>query len=259
MKGLELKRSIRLREAFAAMKTLLKDKEDTAQVFRIVDALAGNSYFRQFKRFASSEGGKRILASRSSLLEHLRDRERLARCPPGSLGRRYLEFVYDEGLSADGLVSASEQGGLRAFTDPDVALFRNRMRDSHDLYHVVTGYGRDGLGELCVLTLGNAQAHSHGIAFLTLLGLAKSRREAPEMPVLGPMIEAWRRGRAARRLSETYWEELLDRPLDEVHALLRLPQAPRYRAAEPIAKRIEVEFQVRRELSLPLQKDAASA
>src|SRR3546814_8930035 len=87
----------------SAMKVLLRDKEDTAQVFRIVEALAGNSYYHHFMRFAESEGGRRILASRSNLLEHLRDRERLARCPIGSLGQRYLAFVYGEGLSADGL------------------------------------------------------------------------------------------------------------------------------------------------------------
>src|SRR3546814_1634902 len=88
MQGLELKRRIRPVEAFSAMKVLLRDKEDTAQVFRIVEALAGNSYYHHFRRFAESEGGRRILASRSNLLEHLRDRDRLARCPIGSLGRQ---------------------------------------------------------------------------------------------------------------------------------------------------------------------------
>src|SRR3546814_20548909 len=124
------------------------------------------------------------------------------------------------------------------------------MRDSHDLYHIVTGYGRDGLGEICVLTFGNAQFYNHGIGFLLLLGLFKSRREHPELPVLGPMIEAWRRGRSARNFSEIQWEEFLDRPLEEVRAALLLGPAHRYRAAEPEAKRIEVEFQVRRELAL---------
>src|SRR3546814_2117878 len=109
MQGRERKRRIRPVEAFSAMKVLLRDKEDTAQVFRIVEALAGNSYYHHFRRFAESEGGRRILASRSNLLEHLRDRERLARCPIGSLGQRYLAFVYGEGLSADGLVEASKR------------------------------------------------------------------------------------------------------------------------------------------------------
>lgn len=259
MKGQELKRRIRPGEALSAIKILLRDKEDTAQVFRIVEALAGNSYYRHFRRFAGSEGGRRILASRSNLLDRLRDRERLARCPKGSLGQQYLAFVYGEGLSAEGLVEASEEGGVRTFVDPDVALFRNRMRDSHDLYHVVTGYGRDGLGEICVLTLGNAQFHNHGISFLLLLGLFKSRREHPGLPVLGPMIEAWRRGRAAKNFPEIQWEELLDRPLEEVRASLNLAPAPRYRWAEPEAKRIEVEFQIRRELAMQRQRDLEPA
>src|SRR3546814_12269266 len=97
---------------------------------------------------------------------------------------------------------------------------------------------RDGRGELFVLTFGNAQFYNHVIAFLLLLGLFKSRREHPELPVLGPMIEAWRRGRSARNFSEIQWEEFLDRPLEEVRAALLLGPAPRYRAAEPEAKQI---------------------
>src|SRR3546814_15654091 len=122
------------------------------------------------------------------------------------------------------------------------------MRDSHDLYHIVTGYGRDGLGEICVLTFGNAQFYNHGIAFLLLLGLFKSRREHPELPVLGPMIEAWRRGRSARSFSEIQWEEFLDRQLAEFRVALLLGPAPRYRAAETEAKRIQAHLPVSRDL-----------
>src|SRR3546814_14695387 len=122
------------------------------------------------------------------------------------------------------------------------------MRDSHDLYHIVTGYGRDGLGEICVLTFGNAQFYNHGIAFLLLLGLFKSRREHPELPALGPMIEAWRRGRSARHFSEIQREDFLARPPEEVRAAPLLGPAPRYRPAQPVATRHEVQFQFRREL-----------
>src|SRR3546814_6907648 len=83
--------------------------------------------------------------------------------------------------------------------------------------------------------------------------------DLPELPVLGPMIEAWRRGRSARNFSEIQWEEFLDRPLEEVRAALLLGPAPRYRAAEPEAKRIEVEFQVRRELALQRERNLEPA
>src|SRR3546814_18290951 len=97
--------------------------------------------------------------------------------------------------------------------------------------------------KMCGQTCCNAQFYNHGIAVLLRLRLFKSRRGLPELPVLGPMIEAWRRGRSARNFSEIQWEEFLDRPLEEVRAALLLGPAPRYRAAEPEAKRIEVEFQ----------------
>ena len=93
-----------------------------------------------------------MLRERRDLLSTLADREGLARLPSGSLGRTYLGFMEAENLSAQGLVDAS-QNWENDPVPPDVALFRNRMRELHDVNHTVTGYGRDPLGELCLLDL----------------------------------------------------------------------------------------------------------
>jgi len=116
------------------MRQLIADKEDTSQVFRIVQALSGNSYYRNFRRFAASPQGQTILTERADLLGTLSDRERLARCAPGTLGRAYLDFVYGEGLTAQGLAEASEASGMTEFSDPAVTRYRQRLRDSHDLF-----------------------------------------------------------------------------------------------------------------------------
>ena len=111
------------------MRQLIADKEDTAQVFRIVKALSGNSYYRSFRRFAASPEGKRILLDHADLLGTLCDRDRLSGCEPGTLGRAYLDFVYGEGLTAEGLVDASEVVGADDFSDPEVlAQLRARQR-----------------------------------------------------------------------------------------------------------------------------------
>ena len=70
--------------------------------------------------------------------------------PSGSLGRAYFDFVSEENLSAEGLVEASK---IRVTPPPadDVTWFRERNREMHDLLHVVTGYGRDPLGEACLV------------------------------------------------------------------------------------------------------------
>ena len=245
--GHELRRNIRFGEALSAMRRLIADKEDTSQVFRIVQALSGNSYYRNFRRFAASPQGQEILADRADLLDVLSDREHLTRCAPGTLGRAYLDFVYGEGLTAEGLVEASEAGGVSEFSDPDISLYRKRLRDSHDLFHVVSGYGRDALGELCVLSLGNAQFYNHGIAFIVAIGIPKTIAQAPGLPVARTAFEAWRRGRAAEDLATFYWEKHLDTPLEEVRQLLNLKPPTRYLRVEDLSLSLERDFQARRQ------------
>ncbi len=155
-------RRIRPFEAWRAMRILLRDKEDTAQVFRFVQALTGDSQRMGFERFKQSETGQRILREQRRLLDVLSDRAGLAKCPEGSLGRAYLDFVYGHNLSADGLVAASKEGSSRKFESADEELYANRLRDMHDLWHVTTGYGRDGLGELCLLAFSYAQTRNRG-------------------------------------------------------------------------------------------------
>lgn len=241
-----LQRRIRPLEAWRAMRILLRDKEDTAQVFRFVQALTGNSQHRGFERFQKSETGGRILRENRQLLATLSDRESLAKCPEGSLGRAYLDFVYGQNLSADGLVAASEEGSVRNLESREAELYTNRLRDMHDLWHVVTEYGRDGLGELCLLAFSYAQTRNRGIGVIVLVGLAKVRRDAPQLPAARAAREAYRRGKASADLTVADWESLLQQPLAQVRDQLRLGSAPAYREAEQESWRIEKEFQARR-------------
>ncbi|WP_291172147.1 Coq4 family protein [Erythrobacter sp.] len=246
-RGHELRRRVEPLKAVGAMRHLIADKEDTAQVFRVVKALSGNCYFHNFNRFMNSANGRRIASDRADLLETLCDRKRLATCASGTLARAYLDFVYGEGLSAEGLAQASEAGGLEDFSDPDVSLYRRRLRDAHDLFHVVTGYGRDALGELCVLSFGNAQFYNHGIAFIVGVGIPKMKLEASQLPVARAAFEAWRRGRAAADLTTFYWEENLDRPLEEVRRELKLRPPETYLRVRALSEQVERDYQAVRQ------------
>ena len=59
--------------------------------------------------------------------------------PEGSLGREYLAFVEAEGISADGLVEASDIARQRSEA-AELRWIRNWLRDSHDLWHAVLFY-----------------------------------------------------------------------------------------------------------------------
>jgi len=138
--------SYRLRPlgALRAMRNLLRDREDTHQVFLLIDALRGKTTLRQFARFRQTETGRAVLGEHRRLLDRLSDRASLAALPAGTLGRAYYDFTASENLSVEGLVEAS-QITMRALPADDVTLFRERSREMHDLLHVLTGYGRDPL------------------------------------------------------------------------------------------------------------------
>ncbi|HEX4028437.1 MAG TPA: Coq4 family protein [Rhizomicrobium sp.] len=219
--------SLRPFEAVRAVRRLLADPDDTAQVFAIFRAMRGKSGLRVFRRFAASPTGAQVIQEKRRLLDTLSDRAELAALPDASVGRSYFNFMEEEQLTADGLVAASQNWE----NDPvplDVELFRARMRDAHDLTHILTGYGRDPLGEICLLAFMHAHSRNPGMALIVLMSLKRMAR-APRRAV----FEAWRNGRKARWLQDQDFEALLPRPLADVRRELNIATPGHYRAVTP--------------------------
>src|SRR5215469_17053639 len=153
--------------ALRAIRTLFAT-HDTRQVFVLLRAMRGRSGIRNFRRFAASPVGKTVLRERRDLLTLLEDRGRLRQLPEGSVGRIYVEFMESEDLSAKALVTASQDWENEPVA-PDAALFRARNRELHDVNHIVTGYGRDRLGELCLMTFMYRQMGNLGMLMLVVM------------------------------------------------------------------------------------------
>ncbi|MCL4684482.1 hypothetical protein KJ059_06975 [Myxococcota bacterium] len=218
---------IRLREARAAMRALLENPDDTAQAFKVIAAMSGGSGERLYRRFRRSPTGARILAERRNLVDLIGDLGKLRAMPANSLGQALADFYESEELSAQGLIAASEAGFRepRDGLDEERRIFGNRLRDLHDVFHVVAGYGRDLLGEAAVLAFTFAQTWNLGIGFMVLVVLRRAGlRSEP-----GRLIrEAFRRGRRATWLVDLDWEALLSQPLDRLRQDLRLGPLPVY-------------------------------
>ena len=207
-------------EAGRAIRTLVRNPDDTSQVFRIIRALSGPAADRQFERFRATEAGRRILAENRSLLACLSDREALAQLPSGSLGHAYAEFTRVEGISPQGLVDASLEAPAEVATCPERALFVARLRDGHDLWHVVTGYGRDLLGEAALLAFTYRQTGNPGIGLIVLTAWWKAGRDLPGSRAL--ILDGYRRAGTAAWLPAVDWESLFEWPLEEVRQTLRV-------------------------------------
>lgn len=220
----------RLKKISGAIKKLIADKEDTKQVFVILEALAGNSGLRAFERFKKTAHADEILAAEKPLLEYLKDRKWLASLPQGSLGQRYFNFTKVEQITADGLTDASVEGRdeTRELSAAQIK-YHERMRDAHDLWHVTTGYGRDPLGELCLLAVTYRQLGNLGILVIIAAGFFVTRKEAPELGIGRALREAFRLGKAAKGLPGAHWEDLLQMPLEDVRRQLGVATPLAYR------------------------------
>lgn len=234
-------------KALRAIRALVADKEDTSQVFRIIDALSGSAVDRQFQRFIASENGRRIVAEKRDLVATLSNRAYLSSLPEGTLGRTYYEFMAEEDLTADGLVAASEEVRMREERTEAQRIFGERLRDQHDLWHVTTGYGRDGLGELALLAFSYAQTRNRGIGFIVLVGARVTQKRVPGARVWSVVREGFRHGKQAAWLPEADWEAMLSKPLSEVRALLKIQTPATYREVEPVTTAAERDYKARLE------------
>ena len=212
--------------AMGALKRLINDPEQTEEVFVVIRAMAGNSLERNFARFCTTEMGRSILREERDIVDTLMDRESLRTHQSGTLARAYLSFVESEKITADGLVEASQVEDQ--LEDKHLRRFGERMRDQHDLWHVVTGYGRDTFGEACLLAFTYAQTKERGIGIIALVGSFKIAKE------IGPgvrraMWKAYKAGRKAAWLPQQDWETLLSQPLDEVRQQLGIETPEAYR------------------------------
>ena len=213
------------RTAWQALGRLRENPDATEEVFVIIRALTGKSGEREFQRFAGTEAGARVLAEKRDLLPLLQDRAYLESLPEGSLGREYAAFTAREQISAEGLVAASDPAE-RETLDEDRLRFFDRLRDSHDLHHVTTGWGRDLVGEVSLLAFNISQAWNHGIGLI--VGHVYWTGDADTRAMIR---SAWRRGKSAGWLAAADWEALLPRPLEEVRAEFELGALPDY---EPV-------------------------
>jgi ubiquinone biosynthesis protein COQ4 len=213
-------------KAWHHFSNVLKDKEQTDELISVFDALPWRAVGEAASEFLSSERGRAIYQAEPYLPDILDDHAALRRTPAGSFAHAYCDFMEREGLSAAGMVEASgdTRNGMAMLPD-GVEWYGDRLRDTHDLLHILTGYGRDPLGEQCVLAFLYHQRPSPGhlaVAWAgTLLMRVKLRSRAPIMRAL---FEARRHGKLCPRIVEAPIHELLPLPLDEVRRRFNVPE-----------------------------------
>lgn len=222
-------------KAWHHFKIVLKDKEQTDEIVAVCDALPWRRMHDEASAFLATDKGRALFQAEPSLPEFLDDHAALRRTPAGSFAHAYCDFMEREGLTAAGMVAATKARDDGRPLEDGVGWYIDRLRDFHDILHIVTGYGRDLFGEQCIFAFMYHQRPSPGHLGLawagTLMMMTKMKTKAP---LLRGLLEARRNGKRCPRIVEQPIQELFAMPLTTVREKLNVTEPYWYNKVQDI-------------------------
>ena len=218
-----MKNPLVLLQLVKAAVRVVRKPERLDEVIGIADRLGQMASFQPIvDHLAASPEGAAALVDRPRVAIDL---PALRALPAGTFGREAARFLDARGLDPADLPHREAADGP--------SWLRAHLFESHDLWHVVTGFDTDVAGEAGLQAFYLAQIPSRlATVLLSLIFLNttiyafddRARR-------VDAIVRGWQLGRAARPLLGVRWAELWAVPLVEVQARLGLDGGAR--AAEP--------------------------
>ncbi|MBY0471896.1 hypothetical protein K2X30_12075 [bacterium] len=137
--------------------------------------------------------------------------------------------AYPEGTLAKELFHYYKKNGFEPTffpmeEDNELNYLRSRVRKTHDIWHVVTGFDTSLPGELGLLGFAYQQMRSAPSVLVFILGLLHALIYKRE--ILGECLESfnrgWTLGKNTRMIFGVDWLKMIGLPLTEVRAQMRL-------------------------------------
>ncbi|MDE0887503.1 MAG: Coq4 family protein [Myxococcota bacterium] len=143
------------------------------------------------------------------------DLQELGRLPSGTLGRVLAEHCVTRGIDPN-LVS------IPSSTEVDFVMAH--VFETHDLWHVATGWGNDEVGEVGLGGFYLAQLGLPLIAIMLVLVLLNTiaRRPTTLRERMDALVAGYQMGKSARPLFGLQWDELWAKSLGDLRSELRL-------------------------------------
>ena len=190
----------------AGLAGFLKNPGELNSVFAVARSLQGSPLATQMQRHLLADPRLAALVKANWRPAPI-DLDQLASLPEGSLGRTYAQQLRSQGLTPESLIDPTP------ITSPG-QYFTHRLRETHDIVHVLTGFGTDGAGELGLQAFNLAQVRSPLAVMLIFGGLLRTLQDdEPLEPLLRALARGFELGLAAPCVIGFKLEEGWERPL----------------------------------------------
>jgi len=207
----------RIRVGLHALK-VLKDDPGNPDYARLLHmSFDRETYARLGEVLRGTPEGQRLLDEQPTIPSVKIDFEALSRMPEGTLGRAFADYFARNGIEPFSFEYALED---------DADYLNKRYRETHDIHHILTGYGIDPIGEveLQAFYYGNlGLRHAALIAVLSIPFQVKEEGLRGIGKHLRRIAAAYRRGKDSRELLSLNIEEMWTRPVSELARLVCAP------------------------------------
>jgi ubiquinone biosynthesis protein COQ4 len=141
--------------------------------------------------------------------------ETLIKLPEDSLGFAYVSHMQAANLSPEFFPKVEIQD--------DVSYLTLRMRQTHDIWHTVTGFGTDSVGEIQLLAFQLAQNRSpFAVMLIAAITLNMIKMNNDLNPLVNVIQHGYNLGYQAKPFLAQKWEEAWEKPLSNWRAELNI-------------------------------------
>ncbi|KAI4264587.1 MAG: hypothetical protein L6R42_000291 [Xanthoria sp. 1 TBL-2021] len=175
--------------------------------------------YRLRNAMLSSPTGRRILRDRPRITSQTMSLQRLRTLPENSVGRAYALWLDKEGVSPD------TRDQVRYIDNEECAYVMQRYRECHDFYHALTGLPVMVEGEVALkaFEFANTLLPMAGISLFAVTRLKPAERSRFWRTYLPWALT---NGLRSKEVINVYWEEQLDRDVDDLRAELGIERPP---------------------------------
>lgn len=208
---------VRARTVVKTLATLARDPGRLDQVLLLAQTVNVAAVARAVERIEADTTARSLLEERPRIDRTHVDFDALRALPEGTLGREYVRFLDDNGIGPDAFAEGPHVG------DPRLDYVMLRMRQTHDLWHVLTGYSPDVRGELLLQAFTYAQTKAPSALIISLFGTVRWAFKWPGQTTA--LRDAFDRGKKTGFLATFRWEDHWETPVSQLRELLACPPA----------------------------------
>ena len=200
----------------AGLTSFLKNPGSLESVFAVANSVKNGPLGDQMMRHLLKDSQFKSLVKERWRPQPI-DLSALQTLPEGSLGRCYADQLIRQDITPETGIDPSP-------VDSDKDFIVHRLKETHDITHVLTGFGIDGASELGLQGFNLAQNRSP-LAVMLIFGgmLSALQNDEALSPMLRALAQGFQMGLDAELVIARKLEDDWDRPLADWQRELNLP------------------------------------